>query len=164
MRAVPVDKQVTDTEGTVSGAALQFGYKVPSQISTPTDIGKDETFLLGEVIANAAGRPRVPVSLGPPADVSATTASATGSGLGAEPVATAPGLTAPAEQSALLGGTGTSPAAVPSSAVGAPPFRLPSRSRNVVADSVLSGYRFIILVAVLAAAVYLLRNRTRLTE
>ena len=165
VRAVPVDKQVTDTEGTVSGAALQFGYKVPSQISTPTDIGKDETFLLGEVIANAAGRPRVPVSLGtPPAEVSGTTAAATDSGLGAEPVATAPGLTAPAEQSALLGGTGTSPAAVPLSGVGAPPFRLPSRSRNVVADSVLSGYRFIILVAVLAAAVYLLRNRTRLTE
>jgi hypothetical protein len=32
----------------------------------------------------------------------------------------------------------------------------------VVADRVLSGYRFIILVAVVAAAVYLLRNKTRL--
>jgi hypothetical protein len=34
----------------------------------------------------------------------------------------------------------------------------------VVADRVLSGYRFIILVAVVAAAVYMLRNKTRLTE
>src|SRR4029077_20258280 len=31
IRAVPVDKEVTDTEGTVSGAALQFRYTVPSQ-------------------------------------------------------------------------------------------------------------------------------------
>jgi hypothetical protein len=164
VRAVPVDKQVTDTEGTVSGAAFQFRYTVPSQISTPTDIGKDETFLLGEVIANAAGRPRVPVSLGAPpaADVSGTTAS-NDSGLGAESVASTPELTPPAEQSALLGGS--APSGAPSTAVGGPPpFQLPSRSRNVVADKVLSGYRFIILVAVLAAAVYLLRNRTRLPE
>jgi hypothetical protein len=166
LRTVPVDKEVTDTEGTVSGAALQFRYTVPSQISTPTDIGKDETFLLGEVIANAAGRPRVPVSLGvpPAADVSGLTASSSDAGLGGEPVASTPELAAPADQSALLGGS-TAPSAAPSTAAGGPaPFRLPSRSRNVVADSVLSGYRFIILVAVLAAAVYLLRNRTRLPE
>jgi hypothetical protein len=166
VRAVPVDKQVTDTEGTVSGAAMQFRYTVPSQVSLPTDIGKDETFLLGEVIANAAGRPRVPVSLSTPAaDVSGTTAASTTADLGSEPVATTPDLAAPAEQPALLGGPSGAPSAAPASgAAGPPPFQLGRRARNVVADRVLSSYRFIILVAVLAAAVYLLRNRTRLPE
>ena len=162
VRAVPVDKQVTDTEGTVSGAALQFRYTVPPSASLPTDIGKDETFLLGQVIANAAGRPRQPVSLGtpPPADVSGTGATASDVPLGPEPAAT-PELALPAPQPAALGGPVAAPASAPA---GPPPFQLARRARNVVADSVLSGYRFIILVAVLAAAVYLLRNRTRLPE
>jgi len=164
VRAVPVDKQVTDTEGTVSGAALQFRYTVPSSIALPTDIGKDETFLLGEVIANAAGRPRQPLSLSSPAaDVSGATASAQET-FGAEPVATTPELSAPAEQPALLGGSGPTSAAPSTGAGGPPPFQLGPRSRNVVADRVLSGYRFIILVAVVAAAVYMLRNKTRLPE
>jgi len=164
VRAVPVDKQVTDTEGTVSGAAFQFRYTVPASLSLPTDIGKDETFLLGEVIANAAGRPRQPVSLPPlGADVSGTTASAE-SPLGDQTVATPPELTAPAQQPALLGGSGAASGAPSSGAAGPPPFQLTHRARNVVADRVLSGYRFIILVAVLAAAVYLLRNKTRLPE
>ena len=164
VRAVPVDKQVTDTEGTVSGAALQFRYTVPPQISLPTDIGKDETFLLGEVIANAAGRPRQPLSLSSPApDVSGNTAS-TESPFGAEPASTAPDLSAPAGQPALLGGPGVTSAAPSTGVAGPPPFQLGPRARNVVADRVLSGYRFIILVAVLAAAVYLLRNKTRLPE
>jgi hypothetical protein len=163
VRAVPVDKQVTDTEGTVSGAALQFRYTVPPSVSLPTDIGKDETFLLGQVIANAAGRPRQPLSLGTPpaADVSGTGATASEGPLGAEPVAS-PDLALPAAQPAALGGPAVGPASAP--AAGPPPFQLARRARNVVADRVLSGYRFIILIAVLAAAVYLLRNRTRLSE
>lgn len=163
VRSVPVDKQVTDTEGTVSGAALQFRYTVPSQVALPTDIGKDETFLLGEVIANAAGRPRQPVSLGAPADVSGTTAVASETPLGSEPLST-PALSAPAEQPALLGGPSAASVAPSTGAGGPPPFQLAHRARNVVADRVLSGYRFIILVAVVAAAVYLLRNKTRLPE
>jgi hypothetical protein len=165
VRAVPIDKQVTDTEGTVSGAALQFRYTVPHQLTLPTDIGKDETFLLGEVIANAAGRPRQPLSLStPPAEVSGTTASSTETPFGVEPVASTPELVTPAEQPALLGGPGAAPAASTTGAAGPPPFRLGPRTRNVVADRVLSGYRFIILVAVVAAAAYLLRNKTRLSE
>jgi hypothetical protein len=164
VRAVPVDKQVTDTEGTVSGAALQLRYIVPPSVALPTDIGKDETFLLGQVIANAAGRPRQPVSLGTPpaADVSGAGATASEVPLGAEPVASTPDLALPAAQPAALGGPAVGPASAP--AAGPPPFQLARRARNVVADRVLSGYRFIILVAVLAAAVYLLRNRTRLPE
>jgi hypothetical protein len=164
IRAVPVDKEVTDTEGTVSGAALQFRYTVPQQVSLPTDIGKDETFLLGEVIANAAGRPRQPISLPPVApDVSGVTATAPEPDLGAEPVTT-PDLSTPATQPALLGGPGAASVAPAPGAAGPPPFQLSRRARNVVADRVLSGYRFIILVAVVAAAVYMLRNKTRLTE
>ena len=164
VRTVPVDKEVTDTEGSVSGAALQFRYTVPSQVALPTDIGKDETLLLGEVIANATGRPRQPVDLGaaPPTDVSGVTATSTDTSLGSDLASTTPDLSTPAEQPAALGGYGaTGPA---SSSAGAPPFQLPKRARNVVADRVLSGYRFIILVAVVAAAVYLIRNKTRLPE
>jgi hypothetical protein len=165
VRAVPVDKQVTDTDGTVSGAALQFRYTVPSQVSLPTDIGKDETILLGEVIANAAGRPRQPVSipaLG--ADVSGATAASPEPSLGTDTGLSSPGLSTPADQPALLGGPAAAPASTSSGAAGPPPFQLAHRARNVVADRVLSGYRFIIMVAVLAAAVYLLRNKTRLPE
>ncbi|MBV8305013.1 MAG: hypothetical protein JOZ04_12440, partial [Acidimicrobiia bacterium] len=167
VRLVPVDKQVADTEATVSGAALQLRYTVPSQISTPTDIGRDETLLLGEVSAEADGRPRVPLSLGTSLapEVSGLTATSTDNGLGVEPVAAGPELAAPTEQPALLGGPQAAPVAAPyPSAAGPPPFQLAPRSRNVVADRVLSGYRFIILVAVVAAAAYVLRNRTRLPE
>ena len=75
-------------------------------------------------------------------------------------MATTPELSLPAAQPAALGGP--SAAAAPAPAAGPPPFQLARRARNVVADRVLSGYRFIILVAVVAAAVYLLRNKTRL--
>ncbi len=165
IRAVPIDKEVTDTEGTVSGAALQFRYTVPHQVSLPTDIGKDETFLLGEVIANAAGRPRQPVSLPPtPTDVSGVAATAPEPDLGIVPLGTTPQLSTPAEQPALLGGPSAASVASAPGAGGPPPFQLARRARNVVADRVLSGYRFIILVAVVAAAVYLLRDKTRLTQ
>lgn len=163
VRAVPVDKQVTDTEGTVSGAALQFRYTVPHQLTLPTDIGKDETFLLGEVIANAAGRPRHALSLDNPSpEVSGVSTSGPESSFGDEPVASTPELSAPAEQPALLGGPSAASTSAAPGAAGPPPFQLGPRARNVVADRVLSGYRFIILVAVVAAAVYLIRNKTRL--
>jgi hypothetical protein len=161
---VPVDKQVTDTEGTISGAGLQFRYTVPSQVSLPTDIGKDETFLLGEVIANAAGRPRQPLSLSnPPPEVSGLTTPSNETPLAVEPVASTPELSVPAEQPAALGGSSEAPAP-PAGAAGPPPFQLGPRARNVVADRVLSGYRFIILVAVVAAAVYLIRSKMRLPD
>ena len=79
-------------------------------------------------------------------------------------MAATPELSAPAEQPAVLGGSGPTSAAPSTGASGPPPFQLGPRTRNVVADRVLSGYRFIILVAVVAAAVYMLRNKTRLPE
>ena len=163
VRAVPVDKHETDTEGTVSGAALQFRTIAPASLALPTDIGKDETFLLGQVIANAAGRKRQPFeggTLAPSTEVSGLTTSAD-LPLATEPVSGVPDLAAPAPLPAALGGE-ASP--LSSTDAGAPAFQLPRRSRNVVSDSVLDGYRFIILTAVVAAAAYLLRNRTRLSE
>ncbi len=164
VRAVPVDKQETDTEGTISGAALQFRTIAPPSLALPTDIGKDETFLLGQVIANAAGRKRQPFeaeSVAAPTDVAGTTVSQDVPVAAAEPVTAVPDLAAPAPLPAALGG---SPSTSPAPAGNGPAFQLPARSRNVVSDSVLNGYRFIILTAVVAAAVYLLRNRTRLTD
>jgi hypothetical protein len=159
--AVPVEKQQTDTEATVSGAALRVAYKVPTQVALPTDIGKDETFLLGQVIANATGRKRQPLSAGSaPADVLPSTVSADVP-TGAEPVATTPDLVPAATPPAALGGS-TAPAATESA--GPAPVQLPHRARNVVAERVLDGYRLIIVAAVIAAAAYLLRNRTRLQD
>jgi hypothetical protein len=159
IKAVPVEKQQTDTEATVSGAALQLAYKVPSQLALPTDIGKDETFLLGQVIANATGRKRQPFTTGSgPVDVLPSTVSADVP-TGAAPVATTPDLVPAAGLPAALGGSSPPPATD-----GPAPFQLPRRVRNVVAERVLDGYRLIIVAAVIAAAAYLLRNRTRLQD
>jgi len=157
VRAVPVEKEQTDSEATVSGAALQLRYIVPPTVQLPTDIGKDETVLLGQVSANATGRPRHPLSLGtPPAEVAPLLV---GPELGAGEAA-GPGF-APAS---TLAEPALPPAAAGPSQAGAAPFTLPHRTRNVVADRVLSGYRLIVLTAVIAAAAYAIRNRTRLTE
>jgi hypothetical protein len=156
VRAVPVEKQETDSEATVSGAALQLRYIVPPTAQLPTDIGKDETLLLGQVSANATGRPRRPLSLGtPPAEV-------------------APLLVGPELGAGEPAGTGFAPAPLPAPALAPPsagpaaagpePFRLPARSRNVVAERVLSGYRLVVLAAVIAAVAHIIRNRTRLPE
>jgi hypothetical protein len=164
VRAVPVDKQVTDSEGTVSGAALQFRYIVPTQVALPTDIGKDETFLLGQVIANATGRPRQATAAVPLAPVEASPSTVSSDVPGdTGPLATPDltGLAGSAPQPAVLGGSTTAPAASPQ---GPAPFQLTRRARNVVAERVLDGYRLIILIAVVAAAAYLLRNRTRLQD
>jgi hypothetical protein len=161
VRAVPVERQVTDSEGTVSGAALQFRYTVPATLALPTDIGKDETFLLGQVIANATGRKRQPLAV-TPAPVDASPPSVLGdSSVGSDAVAAGPDLVAPAALPAALGG---GPPAPRSEVAGPAPFQLPHRARNVVAERVLDGYRLIIVAAVIAAAAYLLRNRTRLQD
>ena len=156
VRAVPVDKQATDSEATVSGAALQLRYTVPPTVQLPTDIGKDETILLGQVSANATGRPRQPLTFGiPPVEVAPLlVAPEVGAGEPASALAPAPAVVEPAPP----------PVAVAPSQTGAAPFTLPHRTRNVVADRVLSGYRLVVLAAVIAAAAYAIRNRTRLPE
>jgi hypothetical protein len=162
IRAVPVEKSATETEGIVSGAALQFRYVVPANVALPTDIGKDETMLLGEVSANATGRKRQPLSPGTPppletpvAAVSPDTFSNGGDFGAPTSVGADTALPAPSASSGSSAATGEA---------GPPPFRLPSRARNVVSDSVLDGYRLILSAAVIAAVAYLLQSRTRLPD
>jgi hypothetical protein len=159
VRAVPVQKAVTDTGASVSGAALQIRTVVPSQLALPTDIGKDETFLLGEVSANATGRRRqalagggVP-SLEPP--IGAASDTSLGSGLSASGGVLGSTVAAPA-----AGGSTVAGAAAPDVA----PFKLTKRTRNLAAERVLDGYRLFLVAAVIAAVAFLIRNRTRLPE
>jgi hypothetical protein len=157
LQAVPVTKTATDTDATASGAALEIGYRVPTQVQLPTDIGKDETVLLGQVSAQATGRKRQPLSLGEiPALTPQTPNLASGAvssdlslAPAASPVAAAPGALS------------SSPA---SAAPGAAPFRLQRRVRNTAAAKVLAGYGIIILAALMAIAAYAVSSRTRLTE
>lgn len=156
LQAVPVTKSSTATNGNVSGAALEIGYKVPSQVQLPTDIGKDETFFLGEVSAQAAGRRRTPLSLALPAPVPAPSIELASGGEAAAGPAfdLAPPSAAPAAAAAPY------PAAAPVAA----PFRIQRHVKNAAAAKVLSGYGLVLLAALLAAAVYLIFSRVRLTE
>jgi antitoxin (DNA-binding transcriptional repressor) of toxin-antitoxin stability system len=144
VRGVPVDKQATDSQATVSGAALAIGYVLPAAAQLPTDIGKNETVLLGQVSANATGRKRVPLHL----DVAA---------LGATDSLPSVGSGLPAETSqALAPSVSSSPRAAVS---GPEPFRLPAHSRNIAVERLVAGYKIFVLTALVAAAAYALRSR-----
>jgi hypothetical protein len=153
LQAVPVTKEATDTNGTASGAVLAIGYKVPAQVQLPTDIGKDETVLLGQVSAEAAGRRRQPLTLELPPPLPPPPELAAGGEAGAiAPVA----LPVPASIPAAAPATASPPAAAP--------FRIQRHVRNAAAARVLSGYGIVLLTALVAAAAYTLSNRTRLTD
>jgi hypothetical protein len=155
LQAVPVTKTSTATNGTVTGAAMEIAYKVPPQAQLPTDIGKDETFLLGEVSAQAAGRRRTPLSLALPAPVP-TPSPELASGV--------EGTAAPSIDLAPPPAATAAPATPYPAAPVAAPFRIQRHVRNAAAAKVLSGYGMVLLAALLAAAVYLIFSRARLTE
>lgn len=159
LRAVPVQKEVTATSASVSGAALQLQTIVPPSLALPTDIGKDETLLLGEVSANATGRQRQSLSEGDLPSLAAPTSDSSGLSsnlspagggvLGSSLTAPSAGTAGPAANSAL-----------PTEA----PFTLPKRNRNVAAERVLDGYRLFLVAALIAAIAFLVRNRTRMPD
>jgi hypothetical protein len=169
LQVVPISKQTTSTGATVSGAALKLGYQLPPTIPLPTDIGSNETILLGQVSASATGRKRVPLNLGgllpstPPGDLGlppastanialpSTGAAAPTSGLASTPAPSAAPVVAAAPVSQTPGDTIT-------------PFRLPKRVKNAAAAKFLTGYRMFLLVAVIGVAAFLIRRQTRLAD
>jgi hypothetical protein len=160
LRAVPVQKDVTATSASISGAALQLQTIVPPSLALPTDIGKNETLLLGEVSANATGRQRQALSEGELPSLAAPSSSDT-SGLSSDLSPTGGGvlgssLTAPSTGAGSAAGSN----ALPTEA----PFTLPKRSRNVAAERVLDGYRLFLVAALVAAVAFLVRTRTRMPE
>ncbi|MBV9663356.1 MAG: hypothetical protein JOZ37_05270 [Actinobacteria bacterium] len=162
LRAVPVQKEVTDTSATVSGAALQLRTIVPPSLALPTDIGKDETLLLGEVSANATGRKRQALSEGElPSLAESADASGTG-GLSSDlsPSGGVLGSSLTAPPVGMGAGTVAPSSALPTEA----PFTLPKRNRNLAAQRVLDGYRLFLVAALIAAVAFLVRSRTRMPE
>jgi hypothetical protein len=161
---VPVTKDGTGIGATIQGAALQLRTQAPASLALPTDIGKDNTFLLGEVRASALARQRQPLALpggsldstppsgpdltGPTQDVSAAgTASAP------SPLTSGTALASPA--TASLPQTG-------STSLGG--FNFAARARHTPASAFLAGYRVILLAALAGLGAFLVRQRTRLTE
>jgi len=127
LQAVPVTKEATDTNGTASGAVLAIGYKVPAQVQLPTDIGKDETVLLGQVSAEAAGRRRQPLTLELPPPLPSPPELAAGGQAGAiAPVA----LPVPVSIPAAAPATASPPAAAP--------FRIPVSYTHLTLPTICS--------------------------
>lgn len=158
LRAVPVQKDATATSASINGAALQLQTIAPPSLSLPTDIGRNETLLLGEVSANATGRKRQALtegelpSLATPAGVASD--SSLSNGLSPSGGVLGTSLTAPS----------TGGVAVSAPLAGEAPFVLPKRNRNVAAEKVLVGYRLFLVAALIAALAFLVRSRTRLPD
>jgi len=158
IRAVPVQKDATATSASVTGAALSLQTIVPPSLALPTDIGKNETLLLGEVSANATGRKRQALTEGelPSLEVPAGSSADSSLSTGLSP------------SGGVLGSSLTAPsgpvAASPVAGGGETPFVLPKRNHNVAAERVLDGYRLFLVAALIAAIAFLVRSRTRLPE
>jgi hypothetical protein len=163
LATVPITKDVTALGASIQGAALQLRVQAPANLSLPTDIGRDDTILLGEVRANALARQRVPLSL-PPLDTGLGLAGGLGS---SEPPAGAQGSLTPGAPSynppalSLAPATGPAPRSG-SGALGG--FQFAARNRHTPASALLSGYRIFLLAALAGVGAFLLRQRTRLTE
>jgi hypothetical protein len=162
--AVPTAQSAGPGTATVSGAAFELHYHVPTVVALPTDIGKDEDIQIAEVSANALGRPRHPLVLPSPGAPDASfTSGGTTSGLGTAPLSAS--FPSGGATPATPGGAPT--AATPGGAItqqAASPFTLPVRRRGLTAEQRLrTGYEVFILVAFGGAIVMATRSRTRLT-
>jgi hypothetical protein len=156
IQAVPVVNATSDVGATVSGAALEIGYVVPASIAgqLPTNIGTNETILLGEVAATATGRKRVPLAVAPP--------PALGTLPGLNPVSTPSPVATPVAAPAA---TPAPTEAVAAPAVSKPAttgslFALPHRVQNTASKRFLDGYTMFIVAALVMAGVYLLTRRS----
>lgn len=162
LQVVPAVEQVTDGGASAVGSALEIGYAVPTALlgQLPTDIGTNETILLGEVTATATARPRRPLDLPPPP---ATPGAATFT-----PSVSAPSVSPPATASTSSGGGAPSVSAAPTVPSSPPPtaalFALPPRTQNAAAKEFLLDYRIFIIAAAIAAGVFVLCRKTRLVE
>jgi hypothetical protein len=155
IQAVPI---TSTSASSIAGAALEIGYALPiAQLnSLPTDIGTNETVLLGEVTATADARIRQPLVSPPPA------VSPSAVPPGAEILASSPPATVPV--ATPLASPQPAPPITPQLAVGPAPFVLPHRIRNVSATRFLHGYEIFLIWAIVVVIALLLSLRTRLTS
>ena len=161
--AVPTIKTSDAGTATVSGAALEIHYVVPTAVSLPTDIGKDEDIQLAQLSASALGRARHPLTL-PPQDFGSTGGPAlSGPALGGAVSTGAPASSGIVPTGGPSAASALPPPLTPSASDGSP-FRLPTRRRGLTAEERLrTTYGIIILVAFAGAGALVTRSRTRLT-
>jgi hypothetical protein len=172
IQSVPTTSSSGPGTATIGGGALEIGYAAPTSLlaTLPTDIGSNETIILGQVDATAAARIRQPLNLGTPATLppaastppQAVTPAQPLAGLGLTP--TAPTQTAAAPLPATI--TPVAPAAAPQHAT-APKvslFTLPRRTENAAAAKFLLDYTFFIVAAVAAGLAVFACTRTRLAD
>jgi hypothetical protein len=169
--ASTVEQKVGDDQAEISGAAFTFRYHLPdSQIPRPSDIGSDETFEYGRVLAAVTARQRGDLGAGPalPPPGTATVGVPLGGGTpAAVPVAVgAPAVSSEPPATAVLG-VGPAPAVVPTVNLGvasdtaeATGFTQPYRP-SLAPQGVKDGYRYLLLVGALGLSglVVLIRKR-----
>lgn len=145
-RTITVDKQ----GASVSGAVFGYGYRAPDALPRPSDIGADETFLVGSVSAAATARQRMALAAPP---VGAPPAAAPGV---TDPIAEAlPPAAPPADQPLAAPAFGAPAAPAPPGVAGASApvageadiFALPARVANPLPGEARNGYRFVLLAA-----------------
>lgn len=150
LKIFPAPRTVTvDKEGaSVSGAVFGYGYRAPDALPRPSDIGADETFLVGSVSASATARKRVALAappIGPPPSAVAPEVAAPVSDL-APPAA--PFVDAPLPAPAIGAAAPRTVGLVQVPAPGEPDiFALPARVANPLPGEARNGYRFVLLAA-----------------
>ncbi|MHB8464013.1 MAG: hypothetical protein ACYDH6_11090 [Acidimicrobiales bacterium] len=152
IQAVPTTSQAAVGTATVGGGAIEIGYQAPASLfaSLPSDVGTNETIILGEVSASATGRPRTALNL-PPAS-----APPLDTGTGASP-----SMVAAPESPSITPSVVQTPLAFPAPASAASLFALPKRTRNAATAKWLLGYRMFVIAALATAIAYVLSRSTR---
>ena len=155
--------KVTEESAELYGSAFTFRYQLPeSEIEKPSDIGSDETFEYGKVVASVTARQAGSLG-GPELTPSATDGAAVpGTDTAATPGTDLAGVT---DLGALPSTAGTIPT-VGLGVAGAPaavaaPVGFTLTRPSLAPDQFKDGYRFLLLAAVLAIAglVTIIRKR-----
>jgi hypothetical protein len=169
---VPTEKSGDGEGAATSGAALAVRYVVPQEAPRPTDIGTDQTFLLGSVAASATARERQELALPELLSDGPSGATSAEGDVGTAGTAGDPAFSDVDSEAALGVSSGTPAAAQPvaeeepvaaETGPGQTEFLLPARASTDLPDQVLSSYRMFVLAAVAALVGLRLTRRTRRT-
>ena len=155
--------KVSDDQAELYGSAFTFRYQLPeSDIEKPSDIGSDETFEYGKVVASVTAREQGSLGGGPELTPTATDGAAVPGVAGAGTGADLAGATT--DFGALPSTTGTIPT-VGLGSTGAPAVAAPVgftlTKPSLAPDQFKDGYRFLLLAAALGVAglVTIIRKR-----
>lgn len=155
--------KVTDESAELYGSAFTFRYKLPeSDIEKPSDIGSDETFEYGKVVASVTAREAG--SLGGP-DLGAAPTTTDGAAVpGTDTAATGSDLAGVTDLGAVpstVGGTIPTVGLGAAAPAAAAPVGFTLTKPSLAPDQFKDGYRFLLLAAALGIAglVTIIRKR-----